>query len=225
MRGVETPLSEFTALLARYVPASPVFLREKEVVRAVGDFCASSRSWRASIEDFTIAKNDAWIDANRLARRVSNYALAYAVDDIMLTDDKIPLRRMSIEEMDRTTPGWIAHTAGIPTGFMMYNDRRVRLYPAMAADAESVSADIELVLTPAPGITLLPDYIYYFHLDAVMHMAAYRMLSFTGMPWSNPEMAQYHLAAAGMETQKGNNEMAKRAVDAVNDRLRRNFYM
>lgn len=225
MRGIETPLSEFTTLLARHVPGSPVFMREKEIVRAVADFCKSSRAWRVSTENYTIAKNDVWIDANRLARRVSTYALAYAVDDIMLTDDKIPLRRLSIEDMDRLSPGWIAKTAEQPTGFMLYADRRVRLYPAMSDTAASVTAEIEMVLIPAAGITLLPDFIYQFHLDAVLHMAAFRMLSFTGMPWSNPDMAQYHFQAAGMETNNGNNERAKRAVDALNDRARRNFFM
>lgn len=222
--GVTTPLASFTALIARHVPHCPEFLKEREVVRAIADFCKSSRSWRATIEDITLSHGDKWIDANRLAKRVNPFALAYAVDDILLTDDNYPLRRLSLEDMDRTVSGWTSHEGETPVGFMLYADRRVRLYPAMSEAAADVTADIELVLMPGPNITVLPDYIFNFHQDAVIHMAAFRLLTLVGMPWSDPGRAEFHFNSAQAETKNGNNERAKRAVDSINDRARRIFY-
>lgn len=222
--GITTPLASFTGLIARHVPNCPEFLKEREIVRAIADFCKSSRSWRVVVEDVVIGKNDKWLDANRLAKRVNPNALAYAVDDILITEVNYPLLRLSIEDMDRTVSGWTAKTGSVPVGFMLYADRRVRLYPAMADDAEDVTADVELVLMPGPNMTVFPDYIFNFHVDAVIHMAAYRLFTLVGMPWSDAGRAEFHFSAAKAETDKGNDERAKRAVDAVNDRARRIFY-
>ena len=224
MYGVTTPLASFCALIARHVPDCPEFLKEREVIRAVADFCKSSRSWRTTVEAHVLSADDSWIDANALATALSANALAYAVDDVFLAEGKTPLQRLSTEEMDRKVPGWMGHTAKTPTGFMVYPDRRVRIYPAMASDAENVTVDVELILIPGPNITLLPDYIFNFHQDAVIHMAVFRLMTLAGMPFTDPEKAQFHLASALSETEEGNNELAKQAVDAVNGRTRRQFY-
>lgn len=224
MYGVTTPLSSFTALIARHVPHCLELLKEREVLWAAADFCKSTRSWRASIEGQAISAGDKWIDANRLAKRIYPHAMCYAVDDIMLGDTKFPLVRLSIDDMDRNRPGWLSHTGGAPTGFMLYEDRRIRLYPAMNSDAESVYADIEMVLIPGPTAALLPDFLFHFHQDAIIHMAVFRLFTQVGMPWYNADLAQFHFAAAVSEMEKGKAEQAKRAVDALNERSRARFY-
>ena len=224
MYGVTTQLSAFTALIARHVPHCIEPLKEREILWAAADFCKNTRAWRATIEGQTVSAREKWIDANRLAKRINPHCLCYAVDDILLGDDNIPLVRLSIDDMDRNVSGWTAHSGTTPKGFMLYEDRRIRLYPSIDADADAISMDIEMVLIPGPSSSLLPDFLFQFHQDAVVHMAVYRLLSQVGMPWYDPEKAQFHLAAAAVEPGKCKAERAKRAVDALNDRARHRFF-
>jgi hypothetical protein len=224
MSGVNTDLDDFLDDLNIHVPFCPDFAKQAALRQSLSEFFEETRSWRATIEDQPVFAEDRWLDANQLARHVSPHALALAVDDMFLSDTKARLQRMDIETMDRFKPGWIGHSADSPVGFMVYADRRVRIYPAMTADAASVDLDLELVLTCDAEITVVPDYVFQFHRAAIVNGAAWRLLSQQGMPWTDPERSAFFRGVCRAEIDDGKNERALRAVNAANERSRRAFF-
>ena len=221
---ITTSLDSFVALVSPHVPGAPRFLKEQALRQALDDFFKKTRSWRETVTDIPLYAGDVWVDANDLARQVSEHALAYAVDQVMDNEDKVSLTRLDIEEMDRRASGWLSETADEPSGYLLYEDRRMRVYPSMADDADEFLIDVELVLTCDMEISVVPDFVMQFHREAIVHDAAFRLLSQTGKPWTSPEASAMVLAMADGHRDADNLERAKRAIDAANDRARRRFF-
>lgn len=225
MSGINTDLDDFLDDLNIHVPFCPDFAKQAALRQSLSEFFEETRSWRVTVESQPLFAGDKWLDANFLARHVDDHALALAVDDMFLSENKLRLQRMDIETLDQMKPGWIRHTSDTPIAFMLYSDRRLRVYPAMAEDADTVNVDLELVLTCDAEITTVPDYVFQFHRAAIVNGAAWRLLVQQGMPWTDEGRAEFFMGACRMEIEDGKNERAKRAVDAVNERTRRLFYM
>lgn len=222
--SITTAIADFCTQLAPHVPFCPDFARRAAIRAALSDFFKDTRSWRATIEAQYIYAADPWISANALAGQVARHSLALGVDDIRMNSDKTVLTRLDVEVMDRRVSGWLSKTAETPTGFLVYNDRRIRLYPAPSDDADTFSVDIELVLTCDMDITVLPDYVYQFHREAIINGAAWRLLVQPGTPWSDIDRAAFFISACQAEIADSQNDRALRAVTAANDRTRQKFY-
>jgi hypothetical protein len=223
--SIETSIDDFCDLVSALVPFCPEFLKQRAVRESLAEFFEQTRTWREIIEEQPACAGDIWFDANALARRVSSHALALAVDDVLLSEDKTRISKLDIAEMDSRQPGWMADTADEPTGFLVYNTRKIRLYPAMDGDAEDcVDLDIELVLTCDGAIETIPDYVFQFHKDAIVNGACWRLAAMPGMPWSDSGRAAFFIEACQAEINDATAEQAKRAIDAVNMRSHRRFF-
>ena len=215
---ITTDIEDFLDLVSEQVPTCPEFLKLRALRRSLDDFFRRTRSWREIVEEHRVFAGDKWVYVNSLARHVSSHAIPLSVDDVVLSDDKTRLSMLDIQEMDMRQTGWIGDTAESPTGFILYEDRRLRIYPAMASDADAVDLDFELVLTCDTDITTVPDYVFDHHREAVVNGAVLRLLTQPEKPWTDPGRASMFAAIAQSEITSGNAERAKRAVDAVNRR-------
>jgi len=61
-----------------------------------------------------------------------------------------------------------------------------------AADHDQV--DVVYSCLPKPDADFLPDAVAEKYSEAVVAQALFRLLNMPGKPWSNPQLAQYHLA-------------------------------
>lgn len=59
---------------------------------------------------------------------------------------------------------------------------------------DSRKADVTYSCLPKPDADFLPDAVAEKYSEAVVDMALFQLLNMPGKPWSNPQLAQYHLA-------------------------------
>jgi len=59
---------------------------------------------------------------------------------------------------------------------------------------DSRKADVTYSCLPKPDVDFLPDAVAEKYSEAVVDQALFRLLNMPGKPWSNPQLAQYHLA-------------------------------
>lgn len=221
--GVSTDISGFVSLLAMDVVSCPTFLKEQAIRQASQEFFRETRCWREVIEEYTVGGGEKEIDANLMAQRISLAAQALEVNDVWLSEDGTPLKKLSHESLDKNISGWRTDTADTPTGYFMKIDGNLRIYPAMADDADDIELDIELILIPKLTMETFPDFSYNLYSEAICAGAAHRLLVHPGQPWSDPERSSYFLEKFKKGIRDSRLEEAKRVVDALNAKNRRYF--
>lgn len=222
---LNTSIDDFLTLVSENCPGGLDFVKKRAICRAAAEFCKKTWAWHEDVLDVRLFPSDNGVlDATRLALEISRHAIVWGVDDIRLAKDGTPLSRTSRPALDKDNPGWRLETTDTePTHFFLRPQRELVYYPALAADADTVKVNIELVLLPSQGMVYFPDFLFNFYGEAIALGAAQRLASQKNSEWYNPDQAQYFLAVFNRAIQDAKVAQAKRVVDAINERRRRNF--
>lgn len=221
--GVSTDISSFITLLSMEVLGCPTFLKQQAIRQSAMEFFRETRCWREVVEEYTLVGGDKEIDANQLAKHISRASVALEVNDLWLTDDGTPLKKLSHESLDKNISGWRTDTAKEPTGYFMKINGNIRIYPALEDDADDVDVDVELILISTMTTETFPDFAYNLHSETIVAGAAHRLMVQPEQVWSSPDRAAYFLEKFKKGLRDSRLEEAKRVVDALNAKNRTYF--
>lgn len=173
---IDTWLRDLLPLTPGCVPR----VRKRAVILACREFFERSAAWRVTI-------GPRRLKANKKRYYMSPYD-AYA-DIVQVFSAE--LRGYPLRKLDRR-PAGTEPDAAEPMAYYLEGPDQVRLWPVSAVDVED-ALTFHVALTPKQTVTHLPRVAATHFYDAIFDGAAGRLMGQPAKPYTNPQLAQYHM--------------------------------
>lgn len=216
-----TSIDAFVELLHADCPGAPDILKKRAIRGAAMEFFRKTRGWREYIPSaLSFDAVTAEADVNGISVLEDNVSVL-DVDDAWIAGGGNRLHKHHRVKLDHDSPKWRSHTTNSePTGYLMATKRRLRIYPALSADAGTVALDLELILLPSMNSDLFPDHAYDIYGEGIAAGALQRLKTQPGKAWSDPEQAGFFMKKFQYWITEAKAERAMHAVRAINERRR-----
>ena len=186
-----TAVSEFASDIIADIPEIPVFVASRQVLRACRVLCERARVWRYDISLNTTA-SQATYDLSSLYTPEANVEL---VDIISMkpTDGRSPVVPVTKGWMDKNEADWRDQEALVATWFTLESNDTIRLIPTPSQTVTD-AYDVRIAVKPKLDATTVDDIIYNKFYETVIAGAKSFLFLIPRKPWSDPNLAQFHLA-------------------------------
>lgn len=173
---MKTP-EDFYALITPRVPSCPYPLIDEAVRDAVREFTTRTKKWR-STDCFT---------ASSLPDNLMTAPTDTSIVQIeALRHNGKTLEPVSIFELNRMYSDWKTEV-GSPKYYTQEDMDTVRIVPHEEGEIE-----IDLILKPAEGVDVFPDFIYNYHRSAIVDGALAYIHMIPSQEFTDPQMAMMY---------------------------------
>lgn len=187
-----------------HVPGCPVLIAEHEIKRAAQAFFRESRAWRIQSEPYTVVAEQETV----LITPADAELELVEIDDSSVYYDSQQVYPVTPQELARSFPDDWREDRGTPRQFYLLQPEQMRLYPIPIADA-TTGIVCRLYVTPSDKATGLPDDITRKFRDAIYLGARARLMLYTNVAWSNPNMAGVYGGAFASAVANAKDEAAR----------------
>lgn len=182
-------IEDLLPMVLRDCPQVPREVVMHELRTACIAFCRKTRYWREDIVP-VMTQMDATIQEYEV------FSLApecVPIATLSLQADGRPLEPVSEDELDRSESNWRTKE-GRPSQFISTSAAWVR--PIPIATTAVVKLTGKIAVAPARDGNYIIDDLFESYGDAISSLAKNSLMLMPGKPWTNAEMAVYHLQVA-----------------------------
>lgn len=172
--------SAFFPYVAPDVYECPEITMEIAVRDAAAEFCRRTFAWQEPLDQVVTIKNISEYDLETPTGTIVEHVLEAICDGRELTAVKL-----------RDLPTNRDTFVGKPTAYSTLFDDQVKLYPV--PDAKG-TLKLLAALTPSSTATGINSTVFERYKEVIAHGAKHRLMNVPSKSWSNPALAQYHMA-------------------------------
>lgn len=169
------------------IPETPVFVAERQIIRATRELCEEARVWRLSFDIDTVADTATVVLTNSLPANTE------LVDVISMKNAAggEPLTPMTYARMDKNHSDWRSESNSDAKHYVLEANNTLRLYPTPADDATD-KYHIRVAVKPKLTVTSLDDRLFNKYSEILISGALARLYAIPRKPWTDLQLAGYH---------------------------------
>jgi hypothetical protein len=184
-------LSDLAADIIADIPEIPIFIANRQILRAARELCEESRCWRYDVTLNTVADQATYNLASLFTPEVN----VQLVDVISMkpTDGSTPVKPITKGWLDINWADWRDDTALTATYYTLESNNTIRLIPT-PSQTVSGAYTIRIAVKPRLSATTIDDVVYNKFYELLVSGAKANLFMVPRKPWTDLQMAQYHRA-------------------------------
>lgn len=172
------------------IPEVPQFVAKRQLLRATREFAERTRAWRRNIQISVIA-NTATVN---LQPEFGTTSELVDIITIKNTGGGAPLTPTTFVWLDENMSDWRSDTAVDAQYYVLESNNTIRLVPYPSTTTANLY-DVRVCLKPIVATaTTIPDVLANKFDEVLVHGALGRLYSIPRKPWTDANLAQYHMA-------------------------------
>jgi len=171
------------------IPDIPSFVAERQLLRAMREFCEESRSWRVNISISVAAATPTVLLTSLLPTSTE------LVDIISIknVDGGGPVVPRTYIWLDQNTTDWRSETDDTAKWYLLDGNNTVRFVPTPSATAAN-QYYARVAVKPLLTATTVNDVVVNKYDELIVHGALSRLYSIPRKPWTDDGRAAYHMS-------------------------------
>jgi len=171
------------------IPDIPTFVAERQLLRAAREFCEETRTWRVNVEISVIAT----IPASNIASLLPSDTELVDVVSIKNIGGGAPVIPRTYAWLDKNTSDWRSETDLNANYYVLDGNNAIRFIPIPSVTTASLYY-ARVAVKPTLDASAINDIVANKYDEVLVHGALAKLFLMPRKPWTDANLAQYHLA-------------------------------
>jgi len=187
-----TNLVEWSPEILPDIPQLPVPALKHAVRNAAILFCQESLIWTFELAVMTVV-----VATREYTLTADTGAQIYGIESVKFkANGEADSTYTALEPTSQSAKdlydddAWFYEEAAAPTSYWLSEEKKLELYPIPSAGSTD-GLSVRVNQTPLRTYESLPDFLFNHYFEAIAAGAKSNLFSRTGMPWYDPQIANY----------------------------------
>jgi len=171
------------------IPDIPSFVAERQLLRAAREFCEETRAWRVNIDISVVAT----VPASNITALLPTGTELVDVVSIKNVSGGEPVKPRTYAWLDQNMSDWRSETDLNAIYYVLDGNNAIRFTPTPSVTTAALY-NARVAVKPTLSATDINDVVTNKYDEVLVHGALSKLYLIPRKPWTDANLAQFHLA-------------------------------